>query len=49
MATQVATGEQLERELEELLDVEKFPPPDEFREQALVKDWSLHEEAEKDL
>jgi acetyl-CoA synthetase len=49
MATHVVTGEQLERELEELLEVEKFPPPKEFRQQALVKDWSLHEEAERDL
>jgi acetyl-CoA synthetase len=49
MATQVPTGEQLERELEELLKVERFPPPDEFRDRALVKDMSLHEEAERDL
>ena len=26
-----------------------FPPPDEFRERALVSDWSLHEQAERDL
>jgi acetyl-CoA synthetase len=26
-----------------------FPPPDEFRAQALVSDWSLHEQAERDL
>ncbi|HYX78719.1 MAG TPA: acetate--CoA ligase [Solirubrobacterales bacterium] len=49
MAMQVATGEQLERELDQLLDIEKFPPPDEFRQQALVGDMSLHEEAERDL
>jgi acetyl-CoA synthetase len=49
MATQVPTGEQLERELEELLKVERFPPPEEFRDRALVKDMSLHEEAERDL
>jgi acetyl-CoA synthetase len=49
MATHVVTGEQLERDLEELLEVEKFPPPEEFRQHALVSDWSLHEEAERDL
>jgi acetyl-CoA synthetase len=49
MATHVVSGEQLERELAELLEVEKFPPPDDFRDQALVKDWSMHEEAERDL
>ncbi|HMC07229.1 MAG TPA: acetate--CoA ligase, partial [Solirubrobacterales bacterium] len=48
MATQVVNTEELEKDLERLLEVEKFPPPDEFREHALVKDWSLHEEAEKD-
>jgi acetyl-CoA synthetase len=26
-----------------------FPPPDEFRARALVSDWSLHEQAERDL
>src|SRR5436190_23731601 len=49
MATRVINAEQLERELAELLEVEKFPPPEEFRQQALVKDWSLHEEAERDF
>lgn len=49
MATHVVDAEQLERELAEGLEIEKFPPPEEFRERALVKDWSLHEEAEKDF
>jgi acetyl-CoA synthetase len=49
MATHVVDTEQLERELADELDIEKFPPPDEFRERALVKDWSLHEEAERDF
>src|SRR5215218_974043 len=49
MATHAVDTDQLERELGELLEVEKFPPPDEFRERALVKDWSLHEQAEKDF
>ena len=44
-----ATAGSLERELEALLQVEKFPPPEEFRDQALIKDWSVHEEAERDL
>jgi len=38
----------LERELEELLDVERFEPPAQFREQALWKDASIYEEAERD-
>src|SRR5581483_11396032 len=49
MATHVVDSEQLERDLAELLEVEKFPPPEEFREQALVSDMSLHAEAERDL
>jgi acetyl-CoA synthetase len=49
MATHVVDAEQLERELAEELEIEKFPPPEEFRERALVNDWSLHEEAEKDF
>jgi acetyl-CoA synthetase len=49
MATHVVDAEQLERELAQELEIEKFPPPDEFRARALVSDWSLHEEAEKDF
>ena len=49
MATHVADADQLERELAELLEVEKFPPPESFREKALVKDDSLYEEAERDF
>jgi len=49
MATHVVDADQLERDLAELLEVETFPPPDEFREEALVNDWSLHEEAESDF
>jgi acetyl-CoA synthetase len=45
----MATGERtLERELDELLDVERFDPPDEFRTQALITDLSEHEAAERD-
>jgi acetyl-CoA synthetase len=39
---------QLERELEALLDVERFEPPEEFRRQALAADPSLHREADAD-
>jgi len=39
---------QLERELEELLEVERFPPPDEFRANALWSDPKVYEEAEAD-
>ena len=49
MAADAASAERLGRELEALLEVEKFPPPEDFRRQALVSDWSLHEEAERDL
>ena len=49
MATHVIHADQLERELAELLEVEKFPPPKSFREKALVKDDSLYEEAERDF
>src|SRR4051812_46387515 len=34
--------------LEELQQVERFDPPDEFRDQALIRDRSVHEEADKD-
>jgi acetyl-CoA synthetase len=47
MATKV-TGESLEKQLESMLDIEKFPPPDDFKQHALVTDESMHEEAEKD-
>jgi acetyl-CoA synthetase len=48
MATEVKT-EQLEKQLESMLEIEKFPPPEEFRKQALVTDESVYEEAENDL
>jgi len=38
----------LESQLADLLDVETFEPPDDFREKALVTDMSLHEEAKSD-
>jgi acetyl-CoA synthetase len=48
MATEAKT-EQLEKQLESMLEIEKFPPPEEFRKQALVTDESVYEEAENDL
>jgi len=48
MGTEVKT-EDLEKQLESMLDIEKFPPPDEFRKHALVTDESLYEEAAQDL
>ena len=42
-------SENLEKQLESMLDIEQFPPPDEFRKQALVQDESLYEEAAEDL
>jgi acetyl-CoA synthetase len=48
VATEVKT-EELEKQLESMLEIEKFPPPDDFRKQALVTDESMYEEAEKDL
>ena len=48
MATKVS-GENLEKQLESMLDIEKFPPPDEFRKHALVTDESMYEEAAADL
>src|SRR5512132_2510871 len=38
----------LESRLEELLEQDTFPPPDEFREKANISDESIYEEAEKD-
>ena len=49
MATNATENEQLERDLAELLEVETFPPPEDFREAARITDMSLHEEAAGDL
>jgi acetyl-CoA synthetase len=43
-----ASGEELEKEIEKLLDQEKFEPPEEFKENALWSDPSVYEEANKD-
>ena len=44
-----ATGEDLEREIGRLLKVERFEVPQEFRDQALIRDASVYEEAERDF
>ncbi len=41
-------GEALDRELAELLEVETFEPSPEFREQALLSDPAVYEEAARD-
>ena len=42
------SGEALDRELAELLEVETFEPSAEFREQALLSDPAVYEEAARD-
>ena len=42
-------SEDLEKRLESMLEIEKFPPPDDFRKQARITDESIYEEAAKDL
>jgi acetyl-CoA synthetase len=46
--TEQSGGATLEEELETLLGVERFEPPAEFRERALVNDPSVYDEAERD-
>jgi acetyl-CoA synthetase len=49
MATpETLTTDQVERELEQLEDVESFEPPEEFAEGALLNDAFVYEEAERD-
>ncbi len=43
-----AEGEALDRELAGLLDVERFDPPAEFREHALLNDPAVYERAARD-
>jgi acetyl-CoA synthetase len=43
-----AAGEELDRELAELLEVERFAPPADFRERALLNDPAIYEEAARD-
>ncbi|HEX4307650.1 MAG TPA: acetate--CoA ligase [Solirubrobacterales bacterium] len=42
------TDRSLERELERMLEIEKFPPPEEFRERASWSDPEIYEEAAAD-
>jgi acetyl-CoA synthetase len=46
--TKVPTGEELEQELQKLEEVETFDPPEGFRENALLSDPSIYEEAARD-
>src|SRR2546429_8549345 len=50
MSTEPETqaSDALDSELAELLEVERFPPPPEFREQALLKDPAVYEQAARD-
>src|ERR1700732_1160746 len=43
-----AEGAELDRELADLLEVETFEPSAEFREQALLKDPAVYEQASSD-
>ncbi|MET0558656.1 MAG: acetate--CoA ligase [Solirubrobacterales bacterium] len=47
MATEEEQGS-LERELEAMLEIEKFEPPEEFRERALWRDPAIYEQAAAD-
>jgi acetyl-CoA synthetase len=48
MATEETTSAGLEQDLKEMLEIETFDPPDRFREQALIRDESIYEQAEAD-
>jgi acetyl-CoA synthetase len=47
-ASNGGAGEELDRELSKLLDVERFDPPAEFRAQALLNDPDVYAEAARD-
>ncbi len=49
MATEGEQSSTLEQDLESLLEVETFDPPEAFVEQALVSDGSIYDEAEADF
>src|SRR5215471_10073154 len=48
MASEVRI-EDLEQQLESMLDIETFPPPEDFRKHALAADDTLYEEAAQSL
>jgi acetyl-CoA synthetase len=47
-ASTQAGGETLEQQLEEMLEIETFDPPEGFKEHALLSDPSVYDEAEAD-
>jgi acetyl-CoA synthetase len=47
-ASTPASDSTLGQQLEEMLDIEKFEPPESFREQALLSDPAVYDEAEAD-
>src|SRR5690348_13108562 len=47
VATPLA-GTELDHELERMLSIERFDPPDGFREKALLSDPEVYERAERD-
>jgi acetyl-CoA synthetase len=47
-ASASASNENLEQQLDEMLDIETFKPPESFRDHALLNDPSIYDEAEKD-
>ena len=48
MSVDASTHERLARRLEELLEVESFPPPDKFAREALLNDPEVYERAAAD-
>ena len=46
--TQAPEGEELEREIAQMLERETFDPPKEFSERALLNDAAVYEEAAAD-
>jgi acetyl-CoA synthetase len=46
--TAAGDGETLEHELDAMLEIERFDPPEEFRRQALLSDPAIYEEAARD-
>ncbi len=47
-AATTSGGQTLEAQLEEMLDIERFDPPEEFAKDALLNDPSIYEEADGD-
>ncbi len=46
--TEETSGDELDAELAELLNIETFAPPEEFRSQALLNDPAIYEQAAQD-